>query len=82
MPGSTSLISDAAGVLIAMLYTLAGQAHFTDRITPDLASKIEAMTRNSYAAFWFLNLDYLSVRHTGIQYPLTRLHLVLTPSSS
>jgi hypothetical protein len=69
MPPSTTLLSDAAGLLIAALYTVAGQAHFTDRFTPGLASHIETMTRNSYAAFWFLSLDYLSVSHTLILYP-------------
>lgn len=57
-----TIISDAAGLLIAVLYTLAGQAHFTDRFTPGLAQYVEATTRNSYPAFQILGLDYLSVR--------------------
>jgi hypothetical protein len=56
-----SLISDAAGMLIAVLYTLAGQAHFTDRLTPGLAANVEHMTRNSYAAFRFLGMSYPTV---------------------
>lgn len=56
-----NIISDVAGLLIAVLYTVAGQAHFTGRITPELAENVEIMTQNSYDAFWFLGLDYLSV---------------------
>lgn len=58
----TEYISDAAGLLVASLYTLAGQAHFTNRLTPGLAANIEAMTPNSHAAFWFLGLSYTNVR--------------------
>ncbi|KAH8651417.1 hypothetical protein BX600DRAFT_473528 [Xylariales sp. PMI_506] len=47
-------IGDAIAVGIAVLYTLAGQAHFTARFTPDLARNIEQMTPNSHRAFWFI----------------------------
>ena len=56
-----TIISDVSGLLIAVLYTFAGQAHFTRQFTPELAQHVETMTRSSYAAFWFLGLDYLSV---------------------
>ena len=52
------IISDSAGLLIAILYTVAGQAHFTYCLTPGLAAQIEEMTLNSYKAFWFFYLDY------------------------
>lgn len=54
-------LSDVVGIFIAALYTLAGQAHFTNRITPGLAANIETMTPNSHRAFWFLGLEYLTV---------------------
>jgi hypothetical protein len=55
-------VGNALGFGIAILYTLAGQAHFTDRLTPGLAANIEEMTPRSHRAFWFLNLSYLQVR--------------------
>jgi hypothetical protein len=58
---STGAISDAIGLGIAGLYTLAGQAHFTARITPGLAANIEQMTPNTHRAFSFLGIDYITV---------------------
>lgn len=55
---SLATVSDVAGFVIATLYTLAGQAHFTARITPSLAAQIEEMTPNSHRAFRFLNVSY------------------------
>jgi hypothetical protein len=57
----SGFISDAIGLGIAALYTIAGTAHFTDRFTPNLAQQIEAMTQNSAEAFWFLGLSYIRV---------------------
>lgn len=57
------VIGHAIGLLIAVLYTLAGQAHFTDRFTPTLAAQVEEMTPRSHRAFWFLNLSYQHVRY-------------------
>lgn len=62
---SIDSISDAIGLAIAGLYSLAGQAHFTARITPGLAESIEKMTPNSHRAFWFLGIEYLTVRFPG-----------------
>ncbi|KAK5165146.1 uncharacterized protein LTR77_009244 [Saxophila tyrrhenica] len=62
MSSYTTLLSDGIGLTIATLYSLAGQAHFTPRLTPGLAQNIEIMTHNSHAAFWFLGLDYLALR--------------------
>jgi hypothetical protein len=59
---STVTISDAISLLVAALYTVAGQAHFTARITPQVAETIEQMTPNSHRAFWFLGFDYVTVR--------------------
>lgn len=53
--------SDAASLIIAALYLFAGQAHFTDKLTPEFAQHIEAMTQNSYTTLNFLDLDYLPV---------------------
>jgi hypothetical protein len=64
MPSTTPYIthiSTALALTIATLYTLAGQAHFTSSLTPSLAANIEEMTRNSFAAFSFLGLDYPTV---------------------
>ena len=63
MESYQSLLSDGIGLLIAALYTLAGQAHFTSRFTPALAANIEEMTPNSYKAFGGLGLDYLSFKY-------------------
>ena len=54
-------LSDGIGLLIATLYTLAGQAHFTDRLTPGLAANVEKMTPNSYVAFSGLGMEYAPV---------------------
>ena len=51
-------ISNVIGLSIAVLYTLAGQAHYTDRFTPGLAHNVEQMTPNSHRAFWFFHLSY------------------------
>lgn len=61
IPRWAQLVSDGTAYTIAALYTLAGQAHFTDRFTPGLAEDIEIMTRHSHAAFWFLHLEYATV---------------------
>lgn len=53
-----TFLSDAIGLSIALLYTLAGQAHFTSRFTPGLAAQVDEMTPNSHQAFWFLHLTY------------------------
>jgi hypothetical protein len=60
---SAETISDVIGLLVAGLYTVAGQAHFTARITPGLAETVELMTPNTHRAIWFLGVDYLTVRH-------------------
>lgn len=57
MSSYTSTLSDIAGLTIATLYTLAGQAHFTSKLTPGLAANIDVMTPNSYNAFGF-GTDY------------------------
>lgn len=59
---SRTTISDAAGLVIAALYTFAGQAHFTSRLTPGLAAQVEQMTPNSHKAFWFLHLNYITLK--------------------
>ena len=58
----TTLISDGASLVIATLYTIAGQAHFTDRITPSFAAHVEEMTQNSQSAINIFEMDYLTVR--------------------
>ncbi|KAK3704251.1 hypothetical protein LTR37_013925 [Vermiconidia calcicola] len=55
-------ISNAIALLISILYSLAGQAHFTSHLTPGLAANIEAMTPNSHAAFHFLGLEYTTIK--------------------
>lgn len=60
-------VGHAIGLSIAVLYTLAGQAHFTDRFTPGLAANVEKMTPRSHQAFWFLNLSY---DHVSDSYPM------------
>lgn len=57
-----SSISDVVGITIAILYTIAGQAHFTDRITSGMAAQIEAMTPNSHKALWFFHLSYTQIK--------------------
>lgn len=57
-------ISDGIGLVIAVLYTVAGTAHFTDRFTPELAANVETMTQNSSQAFGFLGLSYIQVGAT------------------
>ena len=61
MASYLTLMSDGIGLLIAALYTLAGQAHFTTYLTPGLAEHVDEMTHNCHAAFWFLGIDYVSV---------------------
>lgn len=61
MPSVRGLVSNTAAILIAVLYSLAGQAHFTDRFTSDLAEQVDKMTPNAHAAFWFLGLEYTQV---------------------
>lgn len=51
----------AIALCIALLYILAGQAHFTSRLTPGLAAHVDEMTPRSHQAFWFLNLSYTQV---------------------
>lgn len=63
MPSYQTLLSDGIGFLIAALYTLAGQAHFTSQFTPDLAASIEEMTPNSLRGFG-LGLEYLPFKYT------------------
>lgn len=53
--------SNLIGLTLAVLLTLASQAHFTDRLTPGLAAQVEEMTPRSHRAFWFLNLSYPNV---------------------
>ncbi|KAF2794775.1 hypothetical protein K505DRAFT_416913 [Melanomma pulvis-pyrius CBS 109.77] len=62
MANTNRILGNAIGLFIAMLYTLAGQAHFTSRLTPDLATNIEEMTTRSHRAFWFLQLSYLQLK--------------------
>ncbi|KPI42504.1 uncharacterized protein AB675_9593 [Cyphellophora attinorum] len=57
-----TLLSNAIALSIAILYTLAGQAHYTDRFTPDLAANVDTMTPNSHRAFWFLHLTYPQIQ--------------------
>ncbi|WPH02730.1 Hypothetical protein R9X50_00559800 [Acrodontium crateriforme] len=57
------IIGHTIGLVFAALYTVAGQAHFTDRFTPELASNVELMTQNSHSAFWILGLEYRSLIH-------------------
>jgi hypothetical protein len=56
-----SLAGNVVGVILAALYTYAGQAHMTNRLTPEFAKQVDVMTHNSYRAFWFLGLDYHTV---------------------
>jgi len=64
MNGFSSAAGHTIGILIAVLYTLAGQAHFTDRFTPGLAAQIDEMTPRSHRAFSFLKLSYSQVCHS------------------
>ena len=61
MSSVNGFISDAASILIAALYTVAGQAHFTDQLTPGFAADLEVMTRNSYRALNVFDLQYEKV---------------------
>jgi hypothetical protein len=54
----SSRLSNIIALCIATLYIIAGQAHFTDRLTPGMAANINEMTPNSHRAFGFLGLDY------------------------
>jgi hypothetical protein len=58
MSDAKRILGNAIGLGIAVLYTLAGQAHLTNKFTPGLAANIEEMTPRSHQAFWFLNLSY------------------------
>ena len=53
-----SIISQSISFTLAGLYTVAGQAHFTDKFTPEFYQKIEQMTRKSYVAFEVFGLPY------------------------
>lgn len=56
------LPSTLLALCIATLYTIAGQAHFTARLTPKMAKTIDIMTPNSYEAFGRpLGLGYTTV---------------------
>lgn len=58
------------GFGIAVLYTIAGQAHFTSRFTPGMAATVEEMTPRSHEAFWFLRLSY---EHVSVLFSNLRL---------
>ncbi|KAK4508094.1 hypothetical protein PRZ48_001832 [Zasmidium cellare] len=65
MPSYSQLANIAGngiGILLAGLYTVAGQAHFTDRLTPGLHQNIDEMTHNSHRAFWFLGLGFENLK--------------------
>lgn len=62
MTSYTSTLSDAAGLLIATLYTIAGQAHFTSKLTPGMAAQIDTMTPNCHEAFGF-GTDYQTFKY-------------------
>lgn len=55
---STALFSNAIALSIAVLYTLAGQAHFTSRFTPGLAANVDKLTPNSHKALSFIPWTY------------------------
>lgn len=61
MASIQSYISDAIGLFIAVLYTIAGQAHYTSRFTPGMAATVDSMTPNTHRSLWFLGLDYETV---------------------
>ena len=64
MASNKTILSNGIALIIAVLYTLAAQAHFTATLTPKLATTIEEMTPNSYAAFGGLGLDYTNFKYT------------------
>ncbi|KAK4555132.1 hypothetical protein LTR86_007898 [Recurvomyces mirabilis] len=74
-------LGDAIGLLIAGLYTVAGQAHFTDRLTPDLASNIETMTQNTYVAFGGLGMNYAPFKQFLGAFDLAAAMLLLRKST-
>lgn len=61
MSSYSHIAGNGIGLLLASLYTVAGQAHFTDRLTPGLAQNINEMTHNTHKAFWFLGLNFQNV---------------------
>jgi hypothetical protein len=54
-------IGHIIGLGIAILYTLAGQAHFTDKLTPGLAATIDEMTPRSFKVLPTYGLSYDAV---------------------
>ncbi|KAF2172246.1 hypothetical protein M409DRAFT_17483 [Zasmidium cellare ATCC 36951] len=65
MPSTSQLAyiaGNGIGLVLAGLYTVAGQAHFTNRLTPGLAANINEMTHNTHKAFWFLGLGFENLK--------------------
>ena len=62
MDRKSKRVANFVAVSIGLLYIIAGQAHFTDKFTPDLARNSEIMTRNSAAAMNVFDWPYPTVR--------------------
>ena len=70
---------DALAIIICSLYIIAGQAHFTNSLTPGLAAQIETATWETYDAFtlglpydqvgYSLPFGQLAVYRLSIPYP-------------
>lgn len=50
-------IGSVIALMLACLWTVASQAHFTDRLTPDIAAGVHRSTTTLHEAFWFLSLS-------------------------
>ena len=59
MPSYATIISNGTGLLIATVYTLAGQARFTSRLASALAANTEEKITDSYAALGGLGSSVL-----------------------
>lgn len=64
------LLGHIITLLTSFLFFYGGQAHLTDRYTPDLSRAIGRQAEGAARAWWFFDLDAENVRHLTTRGPM------------